>query len=434
MGRFAKEFGIVAYTGASNNTTCGNNTVITSAHKPPYLTSGEVDMIYLNACKLQDGEDGVETIVSAWEEHMGLLSSSSALRNGKNKHVPFNVRHSSDVIGGPSGNEARSINGRGHLSVHQLSISQFVTCMRSVATRLYSTLIEQQTGTILECLPPRQKESATSAALEVLLKRKILPVAEALGLLPWPLIYLDQTLTSINNSININNVLYSKLDMVIDLFRKYSTDITLSLPINIGSSHQQLLDEVIDAIQSPTQKLNLSRKSNSNSPTKLIHHNPHYQNKQIVVQGINYKLLSKLAHDYGIIPNLIKEGDFFSQFEEIVLWCRTDLHLMASALSDNIIQKSTLFQEEIEWRKTAEKIRQLTKKIIAQSSTTLSSTTTTTTTYANTNANTNTQKSLVYGPSQFPNQQVTQILGLASFIILLSAIGIQVSNFCCIIL
>ena len=72
---------------------------------------------------------------------------------------------------------------------------------------------------MLECLPPRQKEVATAAALEVLLRKKILPVADALGLIPWPLILLDQTLTSISNSIQINNVLNSRMNMIINLFR-----------------------------------------------------------------------------------------------------------------------------------------------------------------------------------------------------------------------
>ena len=408
MGRFAKEFGIV-------NSNLPGGTVITSAHKPPYLTSGEVDMIYLNSCKLEDGVTESGTI-SAWEEHMGLLSSSNALNGGKDRKLsPFNVRHAGDRIGGPSGNESRSINGKGHISVHQLTISQFVTCMRAVATRLYASLIEQQTGTILECLPPRQKEVATAAALEVLLKKKILPVAETLGLVPWPLILLDQTLTSINNSINVNNILNSRLDMIIQLYQRYAVDIVIVLPHLLSSSHQMLVEEMVDAIRSPQQQLNLSRKSSDRFNSPLAHHNPHHQQKTVTVQAIPYKALSQLAHDFGIVPSLLKEGEYFCQFEEVTLWCKTDLHLMLSALSTDLQSKCTLFQEEMEWRNTQMRIREQINKSSALNVNNLSATAQSGSTIKGTPVS-----------SDLSQSGSQQVLGFASFVVFLSSIALQV--------
>ncbi len=394
MGRFAKEFGIVAYKGGEG---VGSNAVATSANKPPFLTSGEVDMIYLNACKIET--DG--SVHSAWEEHMGVLSAGQG--GVEKKAAPFNVRHAGSVIGGPSGNAPRAAGARGskgHISPHQLSISQFVICMKAVATRLYSSLIEQQTGTILECLPPRQKEVATAAALEVLLKKKILPVAQVQGLVPWPLIFMDQTLTSINNSANLNSLLCGKMDVMVDLFYRYGSEFTISVPEMPTSDHQKLVEDRVDAIRSPSQKLNLSRKS---SPVPLHHHNPnHHRASSVSVHALTYQQVSQLAHDVGIIPALVKEAEFFSQFEEIVLWCQTDTHLMLTALSNELLSFTTLFQEEVEWRSAQQRIRQQMKRHGEKKG-----------------------GSVTHGPSQFPGTSTQLVVGMASLFILLTSVGVQ---------
>jgi len=399
MGRFAKEFGIVPYKAGAG---ASGQTIHTTANKPPYLTSGEVDMIYLNACKVVTDP----TVHSAWEEYMGLDASTSLQGSAtKAKASPFNVRHASDVIGGPSGNAPKSSGAKGskgHISPHQLSISQFVVCMRAIATRLYSSLIEQQTGTILECLPPRQREVATAAALEVLLKKKILPVAEALGLVPWPLIFMDQTLTSVNNSAALNNILCGKMGVIIDLFQRYGSEFTIAAPTAPSTDHQKLLDDRVDAIQSPTQKLNLSKRS---SPQPIHHHNPNKQISSVSVHALTYKQASHLAHDVGIIPGLVKESEFFSQFEEIVLWCQTDTHLILTALSNELLSYTTLFQEEVAWRHTQHSIKQHIKKYGEKKP----------------------QMSLSHGPSQFPSSHSSQlVVGMASLFILLTSVGIQV--------
>lgn len=398
MGRFAKEFGIVPYSGSAG---VAGNALHTSANRPPYLTSGEVDMIYLNACKVEADA----TVHSAWEEHMGLGGDTTLYGSAtKPKPSPFNVRHASDIIGGPSGNAPKSSGAKGskgHISPHQLSISQFVVCMKAIATRLYASLIEQQTGTILECLPTRQREVATAAALEVLLKKKILPVAEAVGLVPWPLIFMDQTLTSINNSQALNNILCGKMDIMIELFQRYGSDFTIAAPQEPVTDHQKLLDDRVDAIKSPTQKLNLSKRS---SPAPIHHHNPNKHIHSVCVHALTYKQASQMAHDVGIIPGLVKEAEFFSQFEEIVLWCQTDTHLILTALSNELLSYTTLFQEEVAWRHTQQAIKQHIKKFGEKK----------------------TQMSVSHGPSQFPSSHASQlVIGMASLFILIISVGVQ---------
>lgn len=132
--------------------------------RPPFLIPGDVDMIFLNILKTSDEEDD-EVCYSAWEEHMGLLSSAvKPIR----KTIPFSVRSATAKT--PS-----------LTSTAVISVTQFIRSMTQFATKLYASLIEQQTGTVLECLPSRQREVATHAAFEVMIKKKIIPVAEVLG-------------------------------------------------------------------------------------------------------------------------------------------------------------------------------------------------------------------------------------------------------------
>lgn len=392
MGRFAKEFGIVGIPGNKNKSS-------NTAYKAPFLTSGEVDMIYLNACKTEDADNGG---ISAWEEHMGVVVTPT----GKTRS-PFSVKNAKGYVSSKNAKNGERNANTGHTGPQHLSINQFVTCMRAIATRLYSPLIEQQTGTILECLPPRQKEVATAAALEVLLKKKIVPVAEMLGLLPWPLIFLDQTLISVHDTSNMGSVLNSKLDMTVEMFNHYASVMVVETPKVVATPHQQLVAEheaTEHAITSPSQHLNLSRKSNFKSPTQPK------PPPDLTIQALTYQSLSKLGHDYGIIPLLIKESDFFSQFEEIVLWCKTDADLVLSALPNSVLYNCSLFQEEVEWRHAFKSIQDYAKKhAVALDKQKKSS-------------------------SRGPNPQTAQVLGMASFLVLLTTLGIQVERNVCVII
>jgi hypothetical protein len=67
--------------------------------------------------------------------------------------------------------------------VQALSLSQFVVAVEQLACKVYAELITSQTGTSLDCLPSRQRELASKAALEVMIKKKMLPVAHKQGIL-----------------------------------------------------------------------------------------------------------------------------------------------------------------------------------------------------------------------------------------------------------
>ena len=214
----------------------------------------------------------------------------------------------------------------------------------------------------------------------------------------------------------------SRLEMMRQLYNRYATDTVITMPHILSSSHQLLVEDMVDAIRSPQQQLNLSRKSSDGFNSPMGHKNPHQFHKTITVQALPYKSLSQIAHDFGIIPSLLKEGEYFCQFEEVTLWCKTDLHLMTSALSPDLLNRCTLFQEEVEWRNALMKIREQLQKSapIAGSSSNLNSST------GSGGAGLSKGVSLSHGPSQFPNPHVQQVLGFASFVIFLSTIALQV--------
>ena len=47
---------------------------------------------------------------------------------------------------------------------------------------------------------------------------------------------------------------------------------------------------------------------------------------------LNYKGLSRFAHDLDIVPGLFTEPQLYSLFEEIVRWCISDPHLLWRSL------------------------------------------------------------------------------------------------------
>ena len=62
-----------------------------------------------------------------------------------------------------------------------LSANQFIAAVNELAVRLYSSVIEEKTGTVLDCLPEKQKKMAMRAAMDVMVLKKLMPHAGTLG-------------------------------------------------------------------------------------------------------------------------------------------------------------------------------------------------------------------------------------------------------------
>ena len=222
FGRFAKDFGIsiIAKGGAA---------------QPPFLVNGEIDVIFLNATQIMpDDKDLPERAPRAF----GVRAGAGDDRQYKRSTV------------GPAG------------AAPVISAGQFVAAVKVLACQLYANVIEHETGTVLECLPPRQREAASRAVMDVLLKKKLVPTAEKLGLVPWPLIYLDQSLTVLTTFAESSESLSRNFPQVVHWFNHYCSLISAT-PSGVPSGH------------------------------------------------LTYKLASRFAHDFGLVPYLVKEPQLF---------------------------------------------------------------------------------------------------------------------------
>ena len=213
FGRFTKDFGI--------------SIIAKGAAQPPFLVNGEIDVIFLNAAQTTpENRDLPERAPRAFGVRAGAGTQQQYKRS--------------------------AVGAAGAAPV--LSVGQFITAVKVLACQLYANVIEHETGTVLECLPPRQRETASRAVLDVLLKKKLVPVAERLGLIPWPLIYLDQTVTVLATFHEASSALSRNFRLIVAWFEHYSSGSRGSLP---------------------------------------------------------YKSLSRFAHDFGMVPYLLKEPQLF---------------------------------------------------------------------------------------------------------------------------
>ena len=123
-------------------------------------------------------------LISFAHLHAQTLSLS---RTHTHTHIPSLSSHSLPVTSvhsshSPYQDTSAFVVGRPRVATSQqtptLDIKQFTLAVEMLARRVYAGLIEQQTGTTLECLPPKQREVASKAALEVLIKKKLFPAAE----------------------------------------------------------------------------------------------------------------------------------------------------------------------------------------------------------------------------------------------------------------
>jgi len=246
--RFAKEFHL-CFVGNGGAVTC----------TPPYLVSGEIDVIFHNAAKLK------------------VIGDESS----KEPPRPYGFRS-----GAGSDKQYMRTHTAAQTTGLTLTPGQFLEAVKNISCKLYANVIELQTGTVLDCLPPRQKKAAARAVFDVLIKKKLLPIAEKLELVPWPLIYLEQTVNVFGEFKVAQQCLSSHFPQLVLWFDHYKTTYvkpSASAVALAGSNYQDSL---------------------ANS----------------VKIGITYKSMSQFAHDFGMIPYLLKEPQLYGLFQEFMLW------------------------------------------------------------------------------------------------------------------
>lgn len=137
------------------------------------LVYGDIDVVFVTTLKRipPDEKSELSTSSSSSSVPVPAPTSNSTTTPKKASHafIPPGKVHSSDP---PSHSKI--------LNTH-MTINQFFAAIQELAIRLYSKVIEHKTGTVLECLPPQQKDRAIRAALDVFILKKIIPTANELG-------------------------------------------------------------------------------------------------------------------------------------------------------------------------------------------------------------------------------------------------------------
>ena len=156
------------------------------------------------------------------------------------------------------------------MSYAALSPGQFIFAVQTVASRIYADLIESQIGAALDCLPPKQKAAAAKAAMDVLISKRLIPTSRELGMMEnMPVIHLDEALKAIHASP----------DRVSPL-----------------TAHEQQMKGWFGSYASP----------------------------RLESGSMRYKSLSSFAHDFGIVPYLLREPQLYHIFQEVLLWYNVD--------------------------------------------------------------------------------------------------------------
>lgn len=155
--RFAKDFNMCYIGSPGSAGPC----------RPPFLSPGEVEMIFVNSAR-SDGEQ---------HEPEKLTKKPFAYRGGAGtlKMYSKDYKH-------------------GQSTGLTINFQQFRKALMELACALYGDLVLDETGAELDCLPKQQRSRAALAVFDVLFKKKLLPVCGKLSLVPWSLIHVNQTI------------------------------------------------------------------------------------------------------------------------------------------------------------------------------------------------------------------------------------------------
>jgi hypothetical protein len=129
------------------------------------------------------------------------------------------------------------------------------------------------------------------------------------GLVPWELMFLDQTLTTIHSSHIASQSLVGHISTVSAWFMHYSKVTEVSLFNTPVKSRQSMSGPQFSSPSSlgGSPNFRFSGRSSFGGSKGHIIDAPDI----LSFRGISYKALSKFFHDYGVIPYLIKDPQLF---------------------------------------------------------------------------------------------------------------------------
>lgn len=176
FGRFTKEFGITgSMAGRKDKSTT------------PMLTYGDVDVIFTTTLKRVAPEE-----VDVPMNMVDLSISSAGTSNARGHQAAFvpagAVQHS--MSSSPSTPSTKGPPG----SLSQMTANQFIAAVKELAVKLYGHLIVENFGTVVDCLPPKQRERAVRGVMDVMIAKKIALAADKLG--GFPIVDIVMRVTS----------------------------------------------------------------------------------------------------------------------------------------------------------------------------------------------------------------------------------------------
>ena len=239
--RFCKEFNLCFVGNRNKGPSC----------PPPYLVAGEIEIVFVNAAKTSAGS---HEIFQKKQKTFGVRAGAGTDDQYKKD---FRTAQSTGLV---------------------LTLEQFKAALTSIACKLYANLIEAQTGALLDCLPPQQKKQATRAALDVMMKKKILGVCDKLTLIPWGMIHVNEAIQLYVEYPSVREALNVHLEDILSWYEAYKVD-------------------DLTVFESTYDKDTRVRNS-----------------------GITYKHLSAFANDFGLTPFIVSEPVLYKLFQEILLW------------------------------------------------------------------------------------------------------------------
>jgi predicted kinase len=265
FSRFAREFGIVH----ANNT--GSTTGFSGyASTPPYLVSGEVDIVYRNAVKLILPGDPSESLSHP--------KKAFFVQKAMPKLAPVGAYQTQ----APSNSNAALVFSETH-STPGLTIGQFQWAIRQLGGKLYGSAVAKDlsVGAMLDCLPATQRLVAERNALTMFMQAKLVPIADHIEILPWGLMYLEGACLSIKNDGIAAKAIVSNANSLQEWYTNYCKERSTTPLIGRSSS--------TEITPSPT-------------PDTFT---------QGCKQSMRYKQVSQFAHDFGLVPYLIQEADLY---------------------------------------------------------------------------------------------------------------------------
>lgn len=168
FGRFTKEFKIAGLVKAADRYTASG-----MKKTEAMLVYGDVDVVFMNTVK--------NVVAKENDGPMNLLPPPSSNSPGKATSPRGQLKSPQAFYPGGGKIKSPRTTAMTQIKGSHLSVNQFIVAVQDLAVRLYSSVIEEKTGTVLDCLPEKQKKMAMRAAMDVMVLKKLMPHANTLG-------------------------------------------------------------------------------------------------------------------------------------------------------------------------------------------------------------------------------------------------------------